>query len=162
MLNFSKISLILLMLFFIKSPKIRTFENNNTYQYNKYSEILDIRLIVDKIFLDILIGDSTTLETGLEIHRISKDANKPLVIMGHSGIGSNALFNNLDLLKEKDEIVIKKGYRKSTYQINSIIEFTKGSLLSLPSDKDYLFLVTCDKYNMQKQMIISAKLVKNS
>ena len=162
MLNIIKINFILLIFFSVRTQNIITLENNTFYQYKDYNKLLDIRIIIDKIYLDILISENDKLDVGLEIHEISKKGNMPLVIMGHSGIGSNALFNALEYLKVNDEVKVYKDYKENIYKINKIDKFDKGSKLSLPKNKDYLYLITCDKYNMKKQLILSAKLVDNS
>ena len=61
----------------------------NNYYSNGY------HLIIDSINMDIFFEENSTLNEGLELHEISKN-NGPLIISGHSGTGSLALFNDLE------------------------------------------------------------------
>ena len=107
--------------------------------------------------MDIFFEENSTLNEGLELHEISKN-NGPLIISGHSGTGSLALFNDLEYL-EKGMIIkiIHENYQKE-YKIIDVISYEKFSKVNIPDDNSYLYLITCDKYDMQKQLIIDAKL----
>ena len=123
----------------------------NNYYSNGY------HLIIDSINMDIFFEENSTLNEGLELHEISKN-NGPLIISGHSGTGSLALFNDLEYL-EKGVIIkiIHENYQKE-YKIIDVISYEKFSKVNIPDDNSYLYLITCDKYDMQKQLIIDAKL----
>ena len=41
-----------------------------------------------------------------------------------------------------------------------MIYYQKYSPVIIPDDNRYLYLITCDKEDMQKQLLISAKLAK--
>lgn len=122
--------------------------------------ISDYIIEIEKIELRVHFNYSTTLENGLMVHEISKKDNNPLIIMGHSGIGSNVYFNNLFNLGINDEIVIYKENRKYVYNINKVLVFDKGKKIKIENNADKLYLVTCDLINMQKQWVFSSKLAK--
>ena len=115
---------------------------------------------ISKINLNVSFSFETTLDNGLEINKLSKVSENPLIISGHSGPGPNVFFNELEYLNIDDEIIIYHNNKKAYFKINDIITFKKYSDIVLPKDENYIYLITCDKYDMQKQLIISAKLVK--
>ncbi|MBE6156019.1 MAG: sortase [Firmicutes bacterium] len=117
-------------------------------------------LKIDKISLDINLYLDKTLDEGLEIHEVSFRDNGPMVISGHSGIGPNALFNDLFYLDIRDKIILVKDGYQYTYELFQITSFTKGSKIQINASFDYLYLVTCDLFNMQKQWIFSSKIAK--
>ena len=87
-----------------------------------------------------------SLSYGLEIYY--KD---PVVILGHSGTGSLALFNDLEYLEENDKII----YNNQKYQVTKKYLKFKSKPLALESD---LILVTCSKKNSDRQIVITAKI----
>ena len=75
----------------------------------------------------------------------------PVVILGHSGTGSLALFNDLDNLEVNDKII----YNTQKYQvIKKYLKF-KSKPLTLEND---LILVTCSKKYFDRQIVITAKI----
>ena len=86
-----------------------------------------------------------SLNYGLEIYY-----QDPVVILGHSGSGALALFNDLDNLEVNDKII----YNNQKYQvIKKYLKF-KSKPLTLESD---LILVTCSKKYSDRQIVITAK-----
>ena len=121
--------------------------------YNDTGYIIEI----DAIKLHIYFTNHSTLEDGLELSDVSKNGG-PLIISGHSGTGRLALFNDLEFLNENNIVRIYHNNSIQEYLINKITYYKKFSKVVIPDDKNYLYLITCDKYDMQKQLIISAKL----
>jgi len=165
MQNLKIFSLIILVLSFVVLGwsfryKVRFIDNKILLKYNNKVFISDYILKIDKINLEVKGNYENKLSDGLEVHEISKNLDSPMVISGHSGIGNNVYFNELHLLKQGDEIKLIKQQNVYTYKVENIIYFTKGNKLSINKTSDYLYLVTCDLYDMQKQLIISSKLAK--
>lgn len=75
----------------------------------------------------------------------------PVVILGHSGSGSLALFNDLDTLEVNDKII----YNNQKYQVTKKYLKFKSKPLTLESD---LILVTCSKKYSDRQIVITAKI----
>lgn len=119
-------------------------------------------LYIPRISLVEQLSFDKTLDVGSQIHKISYDKNKPLVIMGHSGIGNNAIFNDLDKLSIGDSIYIYENEIKNLYEIDMIINHNKGEKFKVINNSKYIYLVTCDKENYQKQLIFRAKYQKNA
>ena len=122
---------------------------------NNYNS--DYHLIIESINMDIYFEENSTLNEGLELHEISKN-NGPMIISGHSGTGSLALFNDLEYLKKGMIIKVIHENMQKEYEIIDVISYEKFSKVNIPDDNSYLYLITCDKYDMQKQLIIDAKL----
>ena len=122
---------------------------------NNYNS--DYHLIIESINMDIYFEENSTLNEGLELHEISKN-NGPMIISGHSGTGSLALFNDLEYLEKGMIIKVIHENMQKEYEIIDVISYEKFSKVNIPDDNSYLYLITCDKYDMQKQLIIDAKL----
>ena len=116
-------------------------------------------LIIDDINMYLYFDKMTTLDKGLEMHDISKN-DGPLIISGHSGSGALALFNDLERLEKNMFIKVVHNNCSQEYEIIDLIIYEKFSNVVIPNDKEYLYLITCDKNDMQKQWIINAKLAK--
>lgn len=136
---------------------------NNFNVYNDIEqESRENFLVIPKIYLNEKIDLDITLDTGVEIHEISHNTKYPLVLMGHSGIGVNAVFNDLENLFVDDEIFIVTKDSIYKYSILEIYDHIKGNTLEIEPDNTYLYLVTCDKNNLQKQLIFKAKFRKSA
>ena len=114
-------------------------------------------LIIDSINMNLYFDRKSTLNDGLELHEISKN-DGPMIISGHSGSGSLALFNDLEYLEKGMIIKIIRENIQKEYEIIDLIYFEKYSNVVIPNDNQFLYLITCDKYDMNKQLIINAKL----
>ena len=87
--------------------------------------------------------------------------DKSKVILGHSGYGTNAYFNNLIYLNLGDKIIFKDK-TILIYEIFCVDKIDKGSEIFINNDSKYLYLITCDINNLEtKQVIIGSKLVEN-
>ena len=121
--------------------------NNEIYGYIK----------IDKInLMEVLYKEKSkynSLDKGLFII-----GEKPLIILGHSGHGKLALFNDLDKLYIGDLIEINVNNKSNIYKIEYIMNKNKSDKISSNLD---LTLVTCDKNNMNQKLEISAKKVTN-
>lgn len=79
----------------------------------------------------------------------------PLIIVGHSGWGPSAVFNDLLKLSLNDIISVNGVY----YVIFNISAFDKGTSLNLKKQKNCVYLITCDMQNFDKQWVFYAKKV---
>ena len=139
---------ILLCLLCLNPLNIKEINSNYIHGYH---------LIIENINMNIYFEENSTLNEGLELHEISKN-NGPMIISGHSGTGSLALFNDLEYLEKGMIIKIIHENNQKEYEIIDVISYEKFSKVNIPDDNSYLYLITCDKYDMQKQLIIDAKL----
>ena len=129
---------------------------------SKNIDSVNYNIKIPSINLNVNFTEYSSLDEGLEIHNISKIKNNPLVIMGHSGFGKNVFFNDLEYLNINDLIYINHNKNTYLFEINDIKYYKKFSYVNVPKENEYLYLITCDKKDMQKQLIISAKLSKIS
>lgn len=147
-----KIIISILFIFInLKSNKI-----NINYFINKNSNnIIRGTLIIDRINFKKNIYKNDTLENGLKYER-----NKSIIITGHSGIGNNAYFNDLVYLNTGDLIIWENKYNVNKYKVENIIYFKKYSKIKLINNKNYLYLITCNIYDLlNSQVIIVCKLI---
>lgn len=156
-LNFCKIIIISLIVLSLNISSL-PIKKNHYYEkiYDNHNINEDFYLIIPKINLEEKISYDTSLDEGIMI----KYYDKSLVLLGHSGLGYNLPFNNLDNLSLGDEINIKYNNRVVYYILENIKSFQKGSNITITNDKKYLFLITCDKFNKQKQLLFSSKIAK--
>ncbi len=140
----------------IAMPSYQTLNSHNFYQYNVQGAIdKTVSLTIPKINFFHIINENENLKTGLKLERNLKS----IVILGHSGIGKEALFNNLYLLDKNDYIMINKQGETLKYQIYDIKYIRKNVSTLINNQTNYLYLVTCDTINMQRQIVICAKLI---
>ena len=115
-----------------------------------YIKIDKIRLL--EVIYDIKSPNNSLLK-GLFMY-----SKNPLIIMGHSGRGKLALFNNLDNLYIGDKIIINVNKNKQTYVIENILTKKKSQEISKNAD---LILITCDKNDLTQKLEILAKKEAN-
>lgn len=120
----------------------------------------NLTLDIGKIDLMETISKDSSINHGLRYSRFSEDIDDPIVIMGHSGFGDNALFNDLIYLNKGDLISLHYLKKTKVYEVTNIIKFTKFNSININKNKDYLYLVTCDLNDYTKQYLIEAKTHK--
>ncbi len=140
----------------IMVPSYQTLDSHNLYQYNVQGMVdKTVSLTIPKIDFFHIIYEDENLKTGLKLEKNLKS----VVILGHSGTGKEALFNNLYLLDKNDYIIINKQGETLKYQIYDIKYIRKNVSTMINNQTNYLYLVTCDTINMQRQIVICAKLI---
>lgn len=84
--------------------------------------------------------------------------NSIIFLAAHSGPAPNSYFNDLDQLKEQDEIILNINNINYTYKVTSIWETTKdGTIEVFKEPSNQLILTTCSKKNKNKQLVINTK-----
>lgn len=85
-----------------------------------------------------------------------------LILASHSGNSSISHFKNLDLLKKGD--IVKIIYNNSIiyYKITDKYKINKTGKFKYKNDDKIIYLITCDKNNSKKQLVIKANMVKIS
>ena len=124
-------------------------DNLRNVSINGYLKIDRINLY--EIIYDIK-SNKNNLNLGLKISYLN-----PFVILGHSGRGKLAIFNDLDKLHVNDLIEFNYNKKTNYYKIDYIYEKEKDKPLNLDGD---LLLVTCKKSGNNTQLVIRAKSVK--
>ncbi|MBR1416625.1 MAG: sortase [Bacilli bacterium] len=142
---------VLLISIFIKfNNTYHKIVNINSYIDNEKSSNISGYLKIDQINLLEVINniDSNlnSLNNGLMLYYLN-----PFVILGHSGTGKTALFNDLKLLKLNDTFEFSYNKTIYNYKIIKIYKKNKKDYLTLEGD---IILVTCLKNDNNKQLVL--------
>lgn len=118
----------------------------------------DIKLLIDKINLEVYTTYNTKLKDGLEIHKLSTKPgyNSTIIVMGHSGIGNNVYFNKLYKLDNNDEIKLSYAGKNYIYYIEKIEYISKYEAYPFIFNEGLIYLITC--HGKGKQLLIKAKM----
>ena len=92
---------------------------------------------------------------------IPSSTGSNIVLVAHSGIGYNILFDRLDVLNIEDEVNLYFNKIKYIYKVKKILKKDKKEMLSLIKTKNNtLMLITCDKVEKEKNLIVYLELIK--
>lgn len=120
----------------------------------------ELTLIIPKINFKKSFSSTSTLSDNIKLHEksIMPNNEKSVVfILGHSGYGDNAYFNDLFDLNINDIIYLKYYGKIYKYEIVSFDYIEKGKKYSANFDENNLYLITCDKFNLRKQYVINSR-----
>ena len=83
-----------------------------------------------------------------------------IVLVAHSGIAYNVLFDRLDVLGIEDEVNLYFNNIKYIYKVKKILKKDKKDILStIKTNKNTLILITCDKKEKDKNLIVYLELI---
>ena len=83
-----------------------------------------------------------------------------IVLVAHSGIAYNVLFDRLDVLGLEDEVNLYFNNIKYIYKVKRILKKDKKDILStIKTNKNTLILITCDKKEKDKNLIVYLELI---
>jgi len=129
---------------------INNYINDEIAHYDVFGYIQ-----IDKINLKEILykidSPNNSLSKGLLLESIN-----PLIILGHSGNGHLALFNDLDKLKINDIIIININRNITRYKIIQINTKQKSDKILTFGD---LILVTCSKKDISKKIELVAEKI---
>jgi|GEM_PF-1091289 sortase family protein len=104
------------------------------------------------------------IKNGIEVmsgSEIPSENGSNIVLVAHSGIGYNILFDRLDVLNLEDEVNLYFNQSKYRYKVKKISKKDKKDVLSLIKSKNNtLMLITCDKQEKEKNLIVYLELIK--
>ena len=162
------ILIIIISIFFCLSlVKIEKQEKRITISKKILNDIIPIKIIKEKpiglleipsinLYQDLYSINS--IENNIEKHvTIIEGTNYPnkIILAAHSGEGDIALFNDLSYLKEGNTINLTYYEEKRIYAVESIKKVNKKGYIRIPKkNHNYLILTTCDKENLEKQIIV--------
>ena len=91
------------------------------------------------------------------------NVNSTIILAAHSGNSYVGYFKNLDKLNIEDKINIYYQKNKYQYTVTNIYELNKNGHILVDKNihENILVLTTCSK-NEEKQLVVYAKLLKNS
>lgn len=127
---------------------------SGTKNYNN-EIVINIPKINLKLPVIKALNDFSNLDNNLVYYNEFNPLNK-IIIFGHSGVGYGAFFNRIDELIVGDEISIynkDKHYLYSVYD-TKIVDKTSVFLLEEEINSKKLLLITCDKNNKNKRLIV--------
>ena len=111
-----------------------------------------------------LSDKNNDIKNGIEVmsgSEIPSENGSNIVLVAHSGIGYNILFDRLDVLNLEDEVNLYFNQSKYRYKVKKISKKDKKDVLSLIKSKNNtLMLITCDKQEKEKNLIVYLELIK--
>ena len=125
--------------FIINIPKIDLYKE--VYKYNNHNNNVNKGIYLVKDY------DFNTL-------------NGSLILASHSGNSDISYFKNLNLLKKNDIVKIFINDRIVYYAVTDKYKINKTGKFKYHDKNAYLYLITCDKNNNNKQIVVVGKIVK--
>lgn len=133
----------------------------------KRKEVKEIATLeIDKLNLKKKIyakdNKMNTINKGIEaLYLIMPDQKRSLIaLVGHSGFGFNTPFDKLDKLKLDDQAKIIYKNKAYHYQLKEKFLKSKKKIISFKKEDDaLLYLITCDKKEKDKFLILKFKLL---
>lgn len=137
-------------------------EVSNKYQYNM---IIDIPTLKLRYGIHNTNSIYNNVNSGIQIHEISNypnEENHNIILLAHSGSGTNAYFNNINKLNYDDSVIIYYQEKKYTYKIDKSYEIKRTGYFNFEKNEDStLYLITCI-IGTDKQLVIKLNLDKIS
>lgn len=129
------------------------YNNDSSFNYEN-----DMIISIPKINLERVVekadSDFKNLNKSLVYYK-RNDPSKKLIIFGHSGMGYGTYFNRLDELEAGNKAYLYINKYKVTYVVSKKYTVLETDISILNNDeKRSLFLVTCDKNNKKKRLIV--------
>ena len=144
-----------------KEDKKDISENKIKHLYWGFIEIPKLNLYYG--FYEVN-NNNNEIKNGIEVmsgSEIPSSTGSNIVLVAHSGIGYNILFDRLDVLNIEDEVNLYFDKVKYTYKVKKILKKDKKEMLSLIKTKNNtLMLLTCDKVEKEKNLIVYLELIK--
>lgn len=132
------------------------------YEINEEEKTFYNSIKIDKLNINQSLNISSVYEevNGIVIFKeySMPNENGKVVIGAHSGIGKNAYFNDLILLKQGDIITIDYNNKEYTYKVNELKEVKDTQTNILESkEENILILLTCKLKDDTKRIIVKAQ-----
>ena len=124
----------------------------------------EMKLIIPSINLEknIYKLDSglNNVDYNIEILEKSDIDKKLFYLAGHSGRGDNCFFNRVRELKIGDYVYIINDDNMLVYAINDSYYIVKNGYMEVNCyEEGLLYLITCDIYNSNRQLIVKGVLI---
>lgn len=155
-------SMITIMITFPKNYTSQAMVSNysNNSSYNKLKNSL---LEIPKIGLSCTLlkadDDFGNLDNGLVYYNQLNPQDK-IIIFGHSGMGRGVYFNRLDVLKVGDVATLFIDGKSYAYLVEKtyLIDETEVDVLDDEENSGKLLLITCDKTEKRKRLVVALRL----
>lgn len=86
--------------------------------------------------------------------------NGSMVLAAHSGNSVISYFDDIDILRNDDDIIVEDALNIYSYKVDSMFNINKTGIFNYQNKDRYIYLVTCSKKDKRKQLVIGAKLEK--
>lgn len=148
------------------NKNIKKFEENKKTTKmirNKYWGYIEIPKL--KIYYGFysLNDQKNQIKNGIEVmsgSSLTSINGSNIVLVAHSGIAYNVLFDRLDVLGIEDEVNLYFNNIKYIYKVKKILKKDKKDILStIKTNKNTLILITCDKKEKDKNLIVYLELI---
>lgn len=106
-------------------------------------------------------SELNNVDYNIEILSSSNLENNLFFIAGHSGRGDNCYFNKIKELSYGEYIYLWNDNEVLIFKVVDKYFIVKDGDMLVKDDRDVLYLITCDIYNSNRQLIIKGFLVNN-
>ena len=138
-----------------------------SYRYLDMNDLYDMVLVIPSINLKKGIYKKSDNKNNIRINvAINKDSDYPdannsnVILMAHSGSGSNAYFDNLDKLNENSLIELYYNHKKYIYKFDYSYCVLKSDRIGIrEEDKKMISLITCSKKDKRMQVVYVGYLI---
>jgi LPXTG-site transpeptidase (sortase) family protein len=151
-----------ILLLISKEPKEKEMVNNIS------NKTIDNWVInIPKINLNEIVRLTTIKSKDINGVVLFKEYGRPnkkesnIIIGAHSGIGPNAIFNNIDKLEVGDTVFFYYERVHFTYRVVKKYQVAETNLspLNKGGNKNLLTLMTCSKNNSKKRLIVVSEQI---
>lgn len=123
-----------------------------------------IKLIISSIDFEMNLYDIDSelnnVDYNVEMLKESNYDEKLFYIAGHSGNGDNCYFNKIKELEIGEYIYIVINDKILIYRVDDIYYIVKDGYMEIFDDEvNVIYLITCDIYNNNRQLVIKGVLV---
>lgn len=132
---------------------------NKEYEFSHSEKmVIELPTIKLKQVVNKANADFSNLNNSLVYYK-NNNYEKKIIIFGHSGMGYGTYFNKLDRLNINDIAYLYINNKKISYYVNDIFKVSKEEIDVLKNEKkSILLLITCDKYDKNKRLIVKLGL----
>ena len=149
------IILLLIILAASECNKEVDVKKNNTIIEDKFIDYygyLNIPSI--NMYLGFYEYDNPLNNVDKNIELIDTKINNTYLLAGHSGIGKNTYFNDLQYLKVNDDVYLEFINNTIHFQITNIYREIKKGKINIKKEEGQIILTTCDQIYKGYQLII--------
>ena len=105
-------------------------------------------------------SELNNVDYNIEVLKESNYEDKLFNIAGHSGNGDNCYFNKIKDLELGEYIYIVINDERLIYMVEDIYYIVKDGYMDIFDDEvNIIYLITCDVYNNNRQLVIKGVLV---
>lgn len=123
-----------------------------------------IKLVISSIDFEMNLYDIDSelnnVDYNVEVLKESNYDDKLFYIAGHSGNGDNCYFNKIRELEIGEYIYVVINNKRLIYRVDDIYYIVKDGYMEIfNSEVNMIYLITCDVYNNNRQLVIKGVLV---